>query len=464
MESTAAVCYVEFRRQHTPVAIVLRELEAVSPLTISLPQLQQTHAHSPPRPLWRKGRPPYRKDWTPQFRAGAEARVFAARDPGDELSGKAAKGRLVVTFNPEAVAEFGRVLREAAGADAPPWELVSLQLSLIGNSPLLHVVSVFRPVNSPNPTRFEVESNTLNRLNDQFWPVFLAVVEETRRRTPAKLWTGAGMPFGLPPSFLASGHPDFDPSAEYHFESHLFVRGTDGDLEAWRQHAVPGRQDVLQKPSRNGAIVRVSWGTTVWELPPSMPAPSEEALVEDVLSTALASDQLKVITFRDRLYAALLDDAQSGRAAVPADELRDVIYRDHALWQSLSQRGRSLSEFDRHYYQVARRVYETDEHIDSVRHLGVLVIHLAEGLESDTALRAERRLQRIALVLSIVALGALLMDGWNFVLGAPSEPIALESARLRTMFGGVLLLTLAVLALLLSKLVIGARTARPKPR
>jgi hypothetical protein len=450
-----ALRYLELRRFHSPVAVASRELERLAPQTIALLRLQ---------PRTAKGQAGGPVEWTPRFAEAAQALAFASRDPGDELSGKAAKGRLTVAFNAEAVAAFARVIRETGGANAPPWELESLQLSLIGNSPLMHVLSVFRPIGRPAPDRFEEESNALNLLNDQFWPVFLAVVEEIRRRTPAEVWTGERMPFGLPPTFLARGHSDFDPSEEYHFEAHLFVQGSDQELARWREHAVPGRQEMLQKPSRTGATVRISWGTTVWELPASAPEPSVEAMVEEVLGTSLASDMLKVITFRDRLYAALLEDAQSGRIAVPADELRDVIYRDHSLWQAMSQRGRSLSEFHRHYYQVAKEVYQTDEHVESVRHLGNLVIHVAEGIEADDALGAERRLQRIALFLSIVMLGSLAIDALNFVLSSPSEASPLASAELRGWVAGGLLLTLSVLALLFSRLVIGNRKSRSKER
>jgi hypothetical protein len=83
--------------------------------------------------------------------------------------------------------------------------------------------------------------------------------------------------------------------------------------------------------------------------------------------------------------------------------------------------GLLIAGADRQYFDEANKIYLNPESLVSARHLGDLLMHVAEGLEAKSMLREDRRLQTVALALSLVALAGVLMDWWNFVNGALSE-------------------------------------------
>jgi hypothetical protein len=287
-------------------------------------------------------------DWKPTFTVKDIAEVSPCRDPANFVWGSITQDALTVNFSMSAHQSIADLINDKSGQDSS-WILETMRLFIILRSPLLHVLSVFKAGQKFRPNLFENDCTKLCWPIDGLWPVFMAILYELKNQNPT-MWEKSVWTFGIPPVLFNKKHQDFDPSEEPWFENHLILQGNEEDTTALREAAIPGEPLTITDARNDIRRVHIYWNKTVWEMFNADTDVKPDALINQTLRSALATDMQKFSTFRERLYAAMLFDLGSdatNECSDGPDELRNTIYRDNALWQFMSQRGRALCEFDR---------------------------------------------------------------------------------------------------------------------
>jgi hypothetical protein len=451
--------YVESRRFLLPGVLSPRVLTKGHEFpSIPLDQLQAARRE--------KGKGSEGDDWTVRFEPGSLAEVKQGSDPASLYSSLGE--RLVLTFNGEATAS----LRSAVGS--PSWELESMVLTLLRQSPLANLVTVFRPVGEPDPQDFERQYAALSEGIDGLWTLWCAVLDAVRparpdgrssRRNekPPGIWSDRYYPFGIPPSL--QGHPDFDPSQELQYEVFVFLSGDQARIDAWRESLLFGlASERLESTTKEGReVVHKTWATTIWEKPRPLRA---EEMGDQVLRVSTSSDLIKHATFMERLAAVMLETIHVDRYDLSPEELRRVVFQYHAIHQNLWLRSSLLSEFDHRLFERDLEICGAERYFSSARHLGDLLIAAAEGLEAKAEARFENRIQFAAFSLAIITLATILMDGYNFLVGSPNEPAHPGWQNERMVFIYTVALGIAIVAVLSPLLLrgLGLRRARKQRR
>lgn len=451
--------YVESRRFLLPGVLspqaLSRGLQFPSiPLDELVPTWRERGKGKGDRSFWKQdkrvGFSPDFSEWTVAFEQGSLADVKQDADPASLYSSTEGE-RLVITFNDKATASLREALR------SPSWELECMVLSLLGQSPLGNLVTVFRPTGRPDPKELEKQYAALSDQIASFWPLFGALLEAVkpsvpagksfrRKEKPLEVWSDRYYPFGIPPTL--QGHPDFDPSQEFQYEVFVFLSGDKARVDAWREGLLSGlASDHLESRTQEGReVVDKTWATTVWEKPRPL---SAEEMVDQVLRVAVSSDLIKHATFMGRLASAILESIHVDRYDFDPEELRRVVFQYHAIHQNLWRRLILLRELDHQIIERDLELCNAERDFSSARHLGDMLIAAAEGLEAKSEARFEKRIQFAAFSLAIITLATILMDGYNFIVGSPNEPTHPGWQNERTAFIYTVALGIAIVAVLL---------------
>ncbi len=248
-------------------------------------------------------------EWRVRFGPGCQAAVSPEYDPADGL--RVGPSVLVIKFNEAALSKLDAAIRENssdARACACPWRLEEMRITVAPMLPLANVVSVFLPEEHAVPECFEDYCWLLSSGIAQLWPLFYALldrIEDPPRIRKDHVWEDRHLPFGLPASLFAASHPDLDPSEEYLFGAHLFLKGTQSQvaafLNAQRFALEPLEEEQSSRRAkhraRDGIDIRLCRGTTVWILPENHSDCSADLLRNYVCSVALAPDLQKLVAF-----------------------------------------------------------------------------------------------------------------------------------------------------------------------
>jgi len=462
--------YVESRRIHLPKVLSEHALQ-LQYESINLGDIQtRWKKQVKDEHFWLKhqmvGVKPIFARWFLDFDDTMVAQVRVVSDPADvySIESDVTSKRLLITFNEASVKEIdGRLNNDIklykTGGTQPEalWELRSLTLSIGYNSPFGNILSVFRPSDKIDVQDIQDETNKLALLIEELWPLFFIILTDLvtyasreekdglfHKAKEEEVWSDLYYPFHIPPTIQRMGRPEFDPSWEYSYTLCVFLSDTQERMTSWKKDL-----NVPLTPIGNprGEVISAGWAMTVWELPNPLP---DSELLDRALRLGLHSDTFKLVSYFNKLASTILEAIHLQSADFSPDELRRAVYQYHALKHRFSERKRWLNEMEVRHFRIMNELNKVEDDLTSAQYLGDLVIKAAEGLETKTEQRTERKIQFIAIFFTVLTLTALGMDGYNFVVGSANEPAATSLDRWQFVTRLALVLSAVIVLVLLA--------------